>query len=101
MLAMEIQRPLAKAGDAGKDLVGALRPRKGPRVLVVLVEVLLDRALECRSAPMRAALDRLLGEHSEPSLDEVQPRALGGSEVQVVARPLGEPGLDRGRLVCG
>src|SRR3712207_8521710 len=52
-----------------------------------------------RSGGEHAAPDLARGEQGEPALDEVDPGCRGQREVQVVARPLGQPVLDQRRLV--
>ena len=55
-----------------------------------------DRLLE-----FRGALDGALTEEPEPALDLIQPRGIGRREVQVQARPLGNPGAHHRVLVRG
>ena len=50
---------------------------------------------------MIAALDLLPIELSEPAFDLSDPRTLSGCEVQVVARPLGQPVAHQRRLMGG
>jgi hypothetical protein len=54
----------------------------------------VDRVDQFGDAAEDAAPDRFVGELAEPALDEVEPGARGGDEVQVEARVLGEPGVD-------
>ena len=49
----------------------------------------------------RAAPDGRVGDGSEEALDQVEPGAVGGDEMELPARPGGEPGLDLGMLVGG
>ena len=48
---------------------------------------------------MRPAANLLLGERGEPALDEIHPRRASGGEVQMEARPLGQPPMNQRRLV--
>ena len=48
---------------------------------------------------MRASLNQFGGQLGESALDEVQPRAVSGGEVQGEAGAAQEPALDRGSLV--
>ena len=65
----------------------------------MLVNVLFDGLLQFPSAAEHPAAQLLLCQHREPALHLVQPRAAGGGEVQVIARPPGQPALERGS--CG
>ena len=44
---------------------------------------------------MNAALDLLFGKHGKPALDQVEPGAAGGSEVQMEAGTLGQPAMNQ------
>jgi len=50
---------------------------------------------------VRSALEGLLSEKTEESLDHVQPRAVRRGEVQVESRMANEPSHHGGRLVGG
>jgi len=63
-------------------------------IIVVCVEVLLDRGDEVWDAVEDAAADCLFGEGCEPALDEVQPGAGCWREVQVKAWMLFKPFVD-------
>ena len=67
----------------------------------MLVNVLFDGLLQFPSAAEHPAAQLLLCQRREPALHLVQPRAAGGGEVQVIARPPGQPALDGGGLVGG
>ena len=47
---------------------------------------------------MNAAADLALGQKREPALDLIQPGGVGGSEVEVIARPFGNQALMAGAL---
>ena len=44
---------------------------------------------------MNAALDLLFGKHGKPALDQIEPGAAGGSEVQMEAGTLGQPAMNQ------
>ena len=50
---------------------------------------------------MNAALDLLFGEHGKPALDQIEPGAAGGSEVQMKERVPCQPALHFGVLMGG
>jgi hypothetical protein len=62
-------------------------------------EVVFDGALQLAGAAEGAAPDLLGGEGGEEAFDQVDPRSTGGSEAEMKARSLGEPGADQRRLV--
>ena len=47
----------------------------------------------------RTTPDGASGDQCKEALDQIQPRTVGGHEVQVPARPGGQPGLDLRMLV--
>jgi hypothetical protein len=62
----------------------------------VYPQVLLARGDQLVDAAEHASADHLVGQFAEPPLDQVQPGAGGGGEVQVEAGMLGQPGFDLG-----
>ena len=60
-----------------------------------------DGLLELFDRVMIASLDLLLTELGKPALDLIDPRTVGGSKVQVVARPFGQPATHERCLVGG
>ena len=56
-------------------------------------------AFSCADAAMHAAAELFVCEFGEPPLYEVQPRPVGGREVDVEPRALGQPVSDQRRLV--
>ncbi len=58
------------------------------------LQVGLDRGDELGHGLKDSAAERLIGQLAEESLDEVDPRAPGGREVQVKAWVLGQPFFD-------
>ena len=69
------------------------------RAGVVVVGEAEDLFLELGDRGEGAAADGFLGDDVEPDLDLVEPGGVGGSEMDMVARPGGEPALDLGMLV--
>jgi hypothetical protein len=63
----------------------------GFRLLVVMPQVLTDRALERRDTGERATADSPTGHLQQPSFDEIEPRAARRDEVKVDARMTAEP----------
>src|SRR3972149_12091778 len=90
---------LTITSQGSRDLVRGFGPHEGLRVLVGDLEIVPDRRFELAGAAVRAPANRALGEQSEPALDLVEPGGAGRREVQVVAGPLEQPTMDRGRLV--
>src|SRR6266446_10162024 len=97
--AMDIEGALCEASDAGEDLVRGLGPNERLGLRVVDVDELADGLLEFGDATVTAASDLLLRQLREPALNEIEPGAVGRSEVDVEARPLGEPVTDDRGLV--
>ena len=60
-----------------------------------------DGLLELFDRVMITSLDLLLTELSEPAFHLIDPRTVGGCEVQMVARPLSQPVAHECRLVGG
>ena len=92
---------LAISGDGLEDIIGGFGPAEGPRRLVMVIDEGEDSILQFLDAAMNPAPDLTLGEKGEPALDLVEPGGVGRGEVDVIARPLGEPGLDGRRFVGG
>ena len=66
---------------------------------VIAVGEVEDLFLELGDRGERATADGFLGDDIEPDLDLVEPGGVGGSEMDMVAGPSGEPALDLGMLV--
>ena len=71
--------------DAGKTLIGGLGSDAWFGMLVAGADVVADSRLERTSAAMHAATQFLLGQQSEPALDQIDARGADGREVQVKA----------------
>lgn len=71
--------------------------------MVVALNELLDVLNEFTYRAKRTTADSATGDQSEPALDLIQPRAVRGREVPVVARAPGEPdahaGVFRGAVI--
>src|SRR6201993_600865 len=96
---MSFDCSMSEASDAGEYMVGGFGPLKRARLLIVSFEELRDRTLQFADAAMRAAANLLVGKLCKPTLDQIQPRAVGRGEVRVKAGPLGKPVPDRRSLV--
>src|SRR5438105_9390148 len=83
--------PLSESSDARQNLVSTLGPDEWLGVSVMRIDEFLNRRLELGHAPERPAAKLLVGQLGKPALDQAQPRRVGGGEVHVEARPLGEP----------
>jgi hypothetical protein len=94
-----VDRSLSESRDARQDLIGAFGPDKGFRIGLMRLDEFLDRPLQVRHAPERAAANLLVRQLGEPSLHEAQPGAIGWREMGVEPGTLGEPVLDERRLV--
>ena len=68
-------------------------------MLVVVVDVVSDGLFQLFGGAVNASSELLFGEVCEPAFDQVQPRGRGWGEVQVEARPLGQPVMDQIGLV--
>ena len=64
-------------------------------MLVVEPQVLPDRAFQVAGAPMTAAPDLFESQRREPALDQIDPRAAGGREVDMKPWPSRQPTSDR------
>ena len=64
------------------------------RVLIIILNVVLDGFDQSRDIVKGATANSLLGEIGEPAFDKVQPRTRSRSEVQLEARMPLQPGSD-------
>src|SRR6201981_1489056 len=96
---MSFDCSMSKASDAGEYMVGGFGPLKRARLLIVSFEELRDRTFQFAEAATRAAAKLPVGEACKPTLDQIQPGAVGRGEVRVKAGPLGKPVPDRRSLV--
>src|SRR5215468_2093900 len=84
---------------AVQNLVRGFGPNEGPGILVVNCDVLADGCFQFFDAAENAPANALVGKFGKPALHQVDPRTVGGSEVEMEARPFGEPFSDQGCLV--
>src|ERR1035437_4011096 len=66
---------------------------------VIVFEESADGVFQFAGAAVNPAAQLLFGEQGEPALDQVEPGAAGGSEVQMEARMAQQPALDGRGLV--
>lgn len=67
-------------------------------MLIAVFYARIDLVLEIRDQVEGAAPDRLGGNQREPTLDLIQPRTVGGREVQIKAESARQRRLDSGML---
>jgi len=84
-----------------EDGARGLCPDEGARVLVVLLDIAIDRRLEVHDGAEVAALQAPARECREKALDGVDPGRRGRGEVEHPARMPGEPGAHPRVLVGG
>src|SRR5207247_6069654 len=94
-----LRSSLAKAADAGEDVVCRLEPHERLRVLVVKGEEEPDGILEFAGAAVGPAPELLFGEDGEPALNLVDPGAVGGRVVDREAGVAEQPAPDQLGLV--
>ena len=73
------------------DVIGRFCPDERVGVLVVVLDVLLDRGFKFGDTAEAASTDALVGNIGKPAFDEVKPGRGGGNEVKVEAWVLGQP----------
>jgi hypothetical protein len=89
------------ASNASRDLVCSSGPDKGCGIFVVDLDVLADSSLQLLHSAKHAAANPLVREFGERAFDQVDPRTVGGPEVNVKAGTLGEPLADDRGFVSG
>src|SRR5215467_4466060 len=90
---------MTESADAGKDLVGGLRPHEGFGMAVRQADVGPDRLLELPRAAMHRTPQLFVGEGRKPALHEIDPGRAGRSEMQMDARMAEQPAVDQWGLV--
>jgi Transposase zinc-ribbon domain len=88
----------AVRGEVVEDLVGGLDPHKWLRVGVPGVDPCGDVGFEVFDAAVAATAQFAAGQFGEPPLDDVEPTAGGGGEMQVEPGMCGQPALIAGVL---
>ena len=98
---MSLERRAAKARNAGKDFVYGPHPLEWLCLLVVDTQEFVDGSLDGTNASVNPALQLLLSEDREETLDLLEPREVRRDEVQAEARVFCEPLCDRfGLMGC-
>jgi hypothetical protein len=82
-------RPLSEACNAGKNLLRRPGRDEGFGILVVNVDVFADGRFQFLHASEYATTNPLVGDLGEPALHQIDPGAVGGSEMKVKARSFG------------
>jgi hypothetical protein len=82
---------LSVTRHAGQNLVRGFCPDERLGTFVVHVQVFADSRFQFFHTAKNTATYAFIGDFCEPSLHQVDPGAVGGSEVQVKTGPLGEP----------
>src|SRR5581483_8307035 len=82
---------LSRARNAGENLIRGAGPGERSGAFVVNVKIFADGCFEFLDAAENAAANSLVGDFGEPPLHKVHPGAIGGREMNVKARPFGEP----------
>jgi len=93
------ERALRESHDTRENLVSRLRPHKRFGIGLMGIDEFLNGRFQLRHAPVGATPQLLVGQFREPSFDEIQPRPIRRREMDVKARPLGEPVADERRFV--
>jgi hypothetical protein len=96
-----LQCCLAEAFDAGEDVVSGFGPSERLGRLVVGRNKAIDRLLEFVDRSVDTATNLLLGQQAEEALDLVDPISRGRREVQMIARPPGEPVVNQLGFMAG
>ena len=78
--------------EFGEDGVGGGSPLERLRMGVVVSDELLDLAHQLGKGAAGVTADGALCDEAEPALDLVDPRRIGGREMQIVTGSLCEPG---------
>lgn len=83
---MGLQSACSESGDRSQNLIRGFYPTEWLGLRVVRVDVGADRCSELLRGRMRSAAQCVFGEEPKESLDLIQPRRVGGREVQLKAR---------------
>lgn len=96
---MRLECAASISGDAVQNLISRSGPNEWFGIFVVRVDKLSNRRLQFSDAAECAAPDSFVGEFGEPSLNQIQPGAIGRRKVDMESRALGQPVADDRRLV--
>ena len=69
-------------------------------MFIVVLKILLDRSFEGKRVLVGTAADHLVRDFGEPAFELVDPGSVGWSEVEMEARPTGQPVVNQGCLAC-
>src|SRR6202167_6142043 len=83
-------RALRGMSGAGQDLVGGFGPNEGLGIFIVHVDEFADGRFQVFYTAEHAPTNSLVGEFGKPSLHQVDPGSVGGSEVDMKAWMFGE-----------
>jgi hypothetical protein len=97
-LAIHLLHSEPEAAHLVENLVGGLDPLKGRTAFIVCLDVGQDRRPELGNAGVRPAFESLLREQPKEALHQVEPRRVGGREMEVDARMPQQPALHAGAL---
>src|SRR5262249_35672995 len=100
-LVSRVGSSLAKSSDGREDFISGFVPRKWFGRFVRQRQVVPNGGDQLTRAAVDAAPELLVGQLDEPALDQVQPGRARGREVQMIARPLHQPAVNRRRFVRG
>jgi hypothetical protein len=92
---------LTKSCEFLKDGVSCSSPHEGLRICVVSADEAVDFFDEVGGGIEGATTDRALGDERKEAFDLVEPRGVGGDEVNMPTRTAREPRSDLGMLVGG
>jgi hypothetical protein len=91
----------AEAFDGSEDVVGGLDPFEGLRVSVVMTDEVHNVGAQSPDAAIDAASNLFVGDEREEAVDLIEPGRTGRCEMDMPARPFGEPVADQRGLVRG
>jgi hypothetical protein len=86
---------LAEAFDGSENVVGGLGPFEWLGICVVTTDEVHNVCAQSLDAAVDSAPDFLVGDESEEALDLIEPGRTGGREMDMPARPFGEPVADQ------
>src|SRR6185437_2936267 len=89
----------AEAFDGSEDVVGGLDPFERLGIGVVMTDEVHNVGAQSLDAAIDAAPDLFVGDEREETLDLIEPGRTGRCEMDMPARPLGEPVADQWGLV--
>src|SRR6516225_6346025 len=91
----------AEPFDGSKDVIGRLGPFEWLGIGVVMTDEVHNIGAQSLDAAIDAAPDLFVGDEREETLNLIEPGRTGRREMDVPARPFGEPVADQRSLVGG